>query len=474
MSRTLRNFNWIAGVSVIAALSGVMTAAVPEPAAPALSQRDADAIALEGYIYFYPLITMDVTRRISTNVEPGKRPGMGPIGMFHHMRAYPPADFREVVRPNFDTLYSQAWFDVSKEPVVLTLPDTDGRYYVAPIYDMWTDAYAAPGKRTSGTRAQTYVIAARGWKGTLPAGAELIEHPTSQGWIIIRTQTNGPSDYPAVHRVQDGYQLTRLSQLGKTRAAPALFKPDPSIDMSEPLAQVNNMAASRFFPYAADLMKANPPHTTDWAMVTRLKKLGIVAGQPFDYAGASPVVKQALDKAPRAALAVMKEKSSALATVKNGWQMNTDTMGVFGNFYLKRAIIALAGLGANSVEDAVYPMIVVDSEGQIPVGENSYVMHFTKDGLPPADAFWSITMYDQQGFQAANPINRFAIGDRDDLHYNADGSLDIYIQNTAPAGKESNWLPSPKGPLGITMRLYAPRLEVLDGRWVPPPLMKVN
>jgi hypothetical protein len=185
------------------------------------------------------------------------------------------------------------------------------------------------------------------------------------------------------------------------------------------------------------------------------------------------MVKQALDKAPQAALGVMKAKLPTMAAVRNGWQMNTDTMGVYGNYYLKRAIITLVGLGANSVEDAVYPLIVADGDGKPPVGENKYVMHFTKAELPPVEAFWSITMYDQAGFQSANPINRYAIGDRDPIKYNADGSLDIYIQNTSPgADKEANWLPSPKGPLGITMRLYAPRLEALDGRWVPPALKR--
>ncbi len=165
-----------------------------------------------------------------------------------------------------------------------------------------------------------------------------------------------------------------------------------------------------------------------------------------------------------------------LARVVNGWQMNTDTMGVYGNYYLKRAIIALVGLGANQPEDAVYPLNVTDADGKAMEGTNKYLMHFAKGELPPAGAFWSITMYDEEGFQVANKLNRFAIGDRDELKYNADGSLDIYIQNESPgAEKESNWLPSPaKGTLGVTMRLYAPKAQVLDGRWAPPAVKKVD
>jgi hypothetical protein len=449
---------------------GTATAAQTAP----LTQREADAIALDAYVFFYPLVTMDVTRRVSTNIEAGKKPGFGPQATFHHLREYPSVDFREVVRPNFDTLYSLAWFEVSREPVIFSVPDTGDRYYVAPIYDMWTDAYAAPGKRTTGTKAANFAIVGRGWSGTLPRGVERVESPTSFGWIIIRTQTNGPKDYAAVHKVQDGFRLTPLSQWGKPAQARAPFTPDPKIDMSEPLSQVNRMAASQYFTYAAELMKANPPHATDWSTITRMKRLGIVPGQSFDVAQASPIVRQALEKAPQAALALMKAKFPTMARVTNGWQMNTDSIGVYGNYYLKRAIVTMVGLGANSPDDAVYPVLVADAEGKPINGDSNYVLHFNKDELPPVDAFWSITMYDQAGFQSANPINRYAIGDRDQLTYNADGSLDLYMQHESPGkDKESNWLPSPRGPLGVTMRLYAPRLPVLDGSWNPPAVRRV-
>jgi hypothetical protein len=164
-----------------------------------------------------------------------------------------------------------------------------------------------------------------------------------------------------------------------------------------------------------------------------------------------------------------------LARVINGWQMNTDTMGVYGNYYLKRAIVAMAGLGANQPDDAIYPINIADADGQPVMAENSYVLHFQKDELPPVGAFWSLTMYDAEGFQVANPINRFAIGDRDPLKYNADGSLDLHIQNENPGPeKESNWLPAPKrGELGLTLRLYAPKPQVADGYWNPPAIKRL-
>jgi hypothetical protein len=186
-------------------------------------------------------------------------------------------------------------------------------------------------------------------------------------------------------------------------------------------------------------------------------------------------VKAGLERAVVDGLKLMEAKLPTLAKVVNGWQMNTDTMGVYGNFYLKRAIVAMVGLGANQPADAIYPMCVADAQGKPLEGASKYILHFNKTELPPVEAFWSITMYDHEGFQVANKLNRFAIGDRDELKYNADGSLDIYIQHESPGvDKESNWLPGPaKGTLGVTMRLYAPKPEALDGRWNPPAVKPV-
>jgi hypothetical protein len=171
----------------------------------------------------------------------------------------------------------------------------------------------------------------------------------------------------------------------------------------------------------------------------------------------------------------MKEKIPTLAPVINGWQMNINTMGVYGNYYLKRAIVAMVGLGANCPEDAVYPLNVCDVEGKPLQGENNYILHFEPEELPPVEAFWSITMYDAEGFQIPNSLNRFALGDRSNLQYNADGSLDIYIQAKSPGNhKETNWLPSPpQGQLGVTLRLYSPKFAVLNGIWNPPAIQKI-
>lgn len=441
---------------------------------PSTSDAEIREIAVEAYQYFYSLITMDVTRRVATNLPAGAKPGMGPMNQFHHMRAFPTAEFKDVVRPNFDTLYSSAWLDLTKEPMILSVPDTGGRYYLMPMLDMWTDVFASPGKRTSGTGAGHFAIVSKGWSGKLPEGVQRIEAPTQFVWIIGRTQTNGPADYAHVNKIQDGYRVTALSDWGKTPKVPK-FVADPDVDMkTAPLVQVNNMPAARYFTYGAELLKQHGSHITDWSQDARLRRLGIEPGKSFEFERAPEAVKKALEAAVVEGLTRMKEKLPTLARVNNGWQMNTDTMGVYGNFYLKRAIVAMVGLGANQPEDAIYPLNVADADGNAIEGGKKYVLHFTKEQLPPVEAFWSVTMYDAEGFQIANPLNRFAIGDRDALKYNSDGSLDIYIQSETPgAEKESNWLPSAaKGVLGITMRLYAPRAAAIDGRWNPPAIQR--
>ena len=434
--------------------------------------KDLADIAAEGYIYLYPLITMELTRRQATNVAPDTMPGRGPMNRFSHIRAFPAADFKMVVRPNFDTLYSSGWLDLREGPVVVSAPDTDGRYYMLPMLDMWTDVFASPGKRTSGTAASSWAVVPPGWEGTLPEGVERIDAPTPVVWIIGRTQTNGAHDYDAVHQVQDGYALRRLSPSSTDDAS---VEVDPDVDMvTAPLDLVNAMSGREYFALGARLMKIHPPHVTDWSVTSRMRRLGFVPGEDFDPTGLEPTVAAAIDAAPRAAQAALTAQLATMATVKNGWQMNVNAIGVYGNFYAKRAIVAMVGLGANPPEDAVYPLLMSDGDGEHVDGSRDYVLHFEHDSLPPVDAFWSVTMYDEHGFQVANEIDRFAIGDRDALRYNDDGSLDLFIQHANPGPeKTSNWLPAPQGPLGITMRLYAPRASILSGEWSPPPLQRV-
>jgi hypothetical protein len=430
---------------------------------------DLRTVSHEAYTYLYPLVTMEVTRRQLANIPPGTREGFGPPNQFHHLRTFPDADFRAVVRPNFDTLYSSAWLDLTRGPVIVEVPDSDDRYYMMPMLDMWTDVFANPGKRTTGTGAQTFVVTAPGYSGDLPAGATPIAAPTPHVWVIGRTQTNGPADYAAVNAFQDGLRITEL-------AGPSTFVIDESVDTTtEPLRLVDAMSAAEFFTLAARTMAVNPPHRSDFSQMARMSLLGVAPGVDFDADRFDAAELAEIEAGAKAAQAALHAGVARLAVPVNGWAMLTDTMGVYGNEYFRRAVITLVGLGANPAQDAVYPLLVADADGKPTVGDHDYVIHFDADELPPAQAFWSITMYDAEGFQAPNELNRFAIGDRDPLVFNPDGSLDIYMQHGDPGpDRRANWLPAPTGPVGITMRLYAPAPAALDGTWHPPAVRRVQ
>lgn len=448
----------------------------PLPAAyaqAAISAEEAQAIGIEAYTYFYPLVTMDITRRQFTNVEPGKELFKGPPNTFVSVPAYPSADFKGVVRTNFDTLFSSVWLDLTREPQVISAPDTDGRYYLLPMLDMWTDVFASPGWRTTGTRAGNFLVTPPGWSGTVPEGLTHLSAPTPHVWIIGRTKTDGQADYPAVHKIQAGYKVTPLSRWGKT-AEPVALRIDPGVDMkTPPKVQADAMPAAKYFAYSAELLKVNPPHGTDQPILARMRRIGIEPGKSFDIDALDPAVRKALEEAPEKAQALMKWKVKSLGRIANGWSMNTDTMGVYGNYYLKRAIVAQQGLGANLPEDSIYPLNLADDTGKPLDGTNQYRMHFPKGTTPPADAFWSITLYDNEGFQVGNPLDRFTLSSWMPLKTNADGSLDLYFQHESP-GKdlEANWLPAPKGGFNLTMRLYVPRAEALNGQWNPPAVQR--
>ena len=458
----------LGGLSVAA-----LSVASPTSHAAPITEEAAHAIGMDAYVYFYPLLSMDVTRKQFTNIEAGKEFGKGPMNMFVNIPAYPPADFKGVVRPNFDTLYSVAWLDLTREPMIVSAPDTAGRFYLLPMLDMWSDVFASPGWRTTGTKAGNFLVTPPGWTGTVPEGMTELKAPTPYLWVIGRTKTDGEADYEPVHKIQAGYKVTPLSQQGRTVTLPSV-KIDPTVDMkTPPKVQVDTMSAAEYFAYAAELLKVNPPHSTDQPIIARMKDIGIEVGKSFDFEKLDPVVQKALESVPAEAQALMEWKVSSLARVANGWSMNTDTMGVYGNYYLKRAIIAQIGLGANLPEDAIYPLNLGDSEGKPLDGKNNYVLHFEKGQTPPVNAFWSITLYDSEGFQVGNVLNRFAVSSYMPFKFNDDGSLDLYFQNESP-GKalETNWLPAPKGAFNLTMRLYGPKSDALTGKWNPPAVTK--
>jgi hypothetical protein len=369
--------------------------------------------------------------------------------------------------------WTSPWLDLTREPQVISAPDTDGRYYLLPMLDMWTDVFASPGWRTTGTKAGNFLVTPPGWIGTVPEDMAHIPAPTPWVWTIGRTKTDGPQDYDAVHKIQEGYTITPLSEWGQT-PTPVAVKTDPSVDMkTPPKAQVDGMPAGEYFAYAAELLKLNAPHITDQPTIARLKKIGIEPGKSFDINTLDPDVRTALEEAPGQAQELMRWKLATIARVANGWSMNTDTVGVYGNYYLKRAILAQQGLGANVPEDAIYPLNLGDEAGTPLDGANNYTIHFETGATPPVNGFWSITLYDSDGFQIANPLNRFALSSWMPFATNPDGSLDLYFQKENPGqDKEANWLPAPAGPFTLTMRLYAPQSDALTGKWDPPPVRR--
>jgi len=454
-------------------------AAGPVSAQPAAKLGEAEALQLgiEAYIYGYPLVTMEHTKRSLTNVA-APTGNLAPVGQFAKLRQYPtPAD-KQVTAPNADTLYTLAWLDLAKEPWVLSIPDMKGRYYLMPMLSGWTDVFQVPGKRTTGTGTQTYAITGPGWTGAIPAGVIEYKAPTTMVWILGRIYCTGtPADYKAVHALQDKFKLVPLSAHGKPYTPPS-GQVDPSFDMKTPVRdQVNSLDAAAYFKLLAALMKDNPPAPADASLVAKLAQLGIAPGQDFDITKLDPAVAKALQGVPKAAFRQIMGHFRTAGTNVNGWTYSLKT-GLYGTDYLQRALITAIGLGANRPQDAVYPTSEVAADGKPYDGANKYVMRFEKGQLPPVTAFWSLTMYDAQFFFVPNRLNRYTLSQRNTLKYNADGSVDLYLQKDSPGkDKESNWLPAPAGRFIPMLRLYWPKDQapsILDGTWKAPAVRQAS
>lgn len=438
-----------------------------------VSERDAYEIAKEAYVYAFPFLLQYTTQSQLANVaESTGRLGQAPFNQFSHAKAFASMDFKAVVRPNVDTLYSMAHLDLGPEPIVLSVPATD-RYFMLTIQSLWTDVFAVPGTRTTGRNTKReFLIVGPHWQGEAPPGLEIIRSPTRFAVIGGRTQTNGVSDYDNVHVIQQEYKVTPLSVWGKGDYIAPRHKVDPAIDMqNRPLVELEKMDAATFFGRFAELLKDNPPGPQDYPMLHRLERVGLRAGQSFDLNAASTPVRQAFTHGivdGRAMVASLGKKAAGAGG--QGWTY-TMSGGAYGVNYRERAAVAYYALGLNLPQDAVYPSLAVDSEGRTLDGNRKYLLHLEKGKLPPVDAFWSLTAYDVDGYFVPNALKRQALSDRDKLVRNADGSLDLYIQADSPGtGKEANWLPVAKLPFTLMLRLYWPRSEVLDGAWTPPPV----
>ncbi|MBR1156451.1 DUF1254 domain-containing protein [Bradyrhizobium sp. JYMT SZCCT0428] len=456
---------------------GLALAPISSASSQDVSEQESYDIAKDAYVYAYPLLLMDVfTRQGANYAAPTGIVTQGPYNQFSHARAFPPADFKAVVRANVDTLYSSAHLDLGPEPIVLSVPAID-RYFMLPLLSFWTDVFAVPGTRTTGRNsAREFLLVGPSWQGQPPAGLEIIRSPTRFVGVGGRTQTNGVADYDNVYKIQASYKLTPLSAWGKGNYTAPKGIVDPAIDMRTPQPlQIEKMDAAAYFARFAELLKDNPPGPFDYPMIHRLERVGFKVGQNFDLNVTPPQIKQAFERGSGDGKALL-AKAARQAGGEGGkdW-VYTTRGGVYGVDYVYRAAIALCCLGENLPQDAVYPSLSTDSDGRPLDGNSSYVLHFDKGKFPPVDAFWSVTAYDTDGYFIPNALNRMALGDRDKLVTSVDGSLDLYIRADTPGGdKEANWLPVAKKPFTLLMRLYSPKSEFLAGSWTPPPVQRMN
>jgi hypothetical protein len=439
--------------------------------------EEAVSIATDAYIYGYPLVTMDMTRKVFTNVAAPDE-AHAPMGQIVRFRTYPAVDNHSVTAPNADTLYTTTWVDVSNEPWVFSIPDMGDRYYLMPMLDGWTDVFQVPGKRTTGDKAQKYAITGPGWSGTLPAGVTEYKSPTGLVFIIGRIYCTGtPDDYKTVHTLQDKFSLVPLSSYGKPYTPPA-GQVDPNIDMKTATRdQVDHLDVVAYFTYLAQLLKSNPPAPQDAPMVAKMAKVGLVPGQDFDPSKLGAFDKEAIKVVPKLAQVKIMDYFKKIEPV-NGWMFTTKT-GIYGTDYLQRALITAIGLGANRPQDAVYPTGEKDADGkEFDGASKKYVVHIEKGQMPPVDGFWSITMYDAAYFFVPNPLNRYTVSSRNKFATNADGSVDLYLQADSPGkAKEANWLPAPKAKFVPMLRLYWPKEtppSIIDGTWTPPAIKQMG
>lgn len=439
------------------------------------SAIEAQRIGVEAVVYGLPLVLMDLTRQQATNVAGPQPNAQAPINQFGSMLAFPPVSAHGIARMNVDTLSSLAWLDLSKEAMVLSLPDTGERYYVMPMLDAWSNVFASPGKRTSGTQAASFVITGPGWDGTLPDGVERIAAPTNTVWIAGRTQTNGSHDYARVRQLQKQYRITPLSAFGKRhRPAPGVVDAALATGMA-PVEAVSTMDTTTFFNRLSGLLQANPPPAADAPAVARFALVGLIPGERFAAEKLDPSVARGLQNVVSLALEELRTTAGQIGELVNGWQIPPKAVGDFGTDYELRAVVAVTGLGANLPADAIHPNAFTDAEGKPLNGAHRYRIHFARDQTPPAEAFWSLTVYDAHSFLVDNPIERHNVASWMPLKYNRDGSLDIHLQTDSPGkARESNWLPAAAGDFSVTLRVYWPKAAMLDGSWPPPPIRRVD
>jgi len=418
-----------------------------------------------GYEYGFPLVMMDVTRQVLTATnQTGEY--KAPLNQFARIRTYVSPDFKDVVRISVSSLWSHGFLDLDQEPFIVSLPECKKHYIVMQAVNMWTDDFASVGTRTTGGKAGNYMIVGPKWHGTTPPDvADTFRCSTRYAWVLVQMAAASPADFPELNALQDQLKATPLSAWGKPYTPPVNVRVDPAVDTTAtPFDQVSWMDGPTFFKRLSVALKDNPPYPADKTMVERLKRLGVEPGKDFDPDKLNPALARGMTKGVNKVFGMLGTAQDTMKGV-NGWFLAVN-MGAFGDDYATRAFTAYAGLGALTKEDCVYPTSFVDAQGKALDGGSKYVLHFEKDGLLPSQCgTWSISPY-RGNFYVRNSLNRYGVLSSMPFKYNADGSLDIYIQRDSPgAEKEANWLPCPpSGPFNLSIRVYQPKPEIMNGK----------
>jgi hypothetical protein len=474
MRRAARRSWLVAGATLMALCAiGVPGAGATSADSAGVSPQQA---ALDAYAYGIPLMEFNRAAAAQTSVTVPDTIGDAPINRFGNARVLADARERVIVQPNNDTLYSLAHLDLSRTALVLHVPAiAHHRYFAFEFLDPYTNVFAYVGTRTTGERGGTFLITGPGFHGRVGHGMRRIVSPYPRAWIVGRTLVSGAGDLAAAHQVQNGYALIPLAAY--TRHGLAWRRPAPRHLVRVPRV-VREPAGLAFFDALGSALAHNPPPARDAAILRELRRVGVGVGLHPSREHLSAAALAALRAAASGGPAYVNGLKTALAVRSiartHGWFVPPADIGAYGTDYTLRAVVALQGLAANRPAEAVYLIGITDPSLRFLNAAHDYVVHFPAGQLPPARYFWSLTMYDQNFFLVANPLGRYALGDRSrSLRRNADGSLDIYLQRTSPPGHAGNWLPTPAtGNFEITLRLYGPHANVLDGTYTLPPITR--
>lgn len=440
--------------------------------AAALDRKEATEIAKDAYVYGVPMVS-DYATIYAFSINPKSPEYKGPFNtVLNIARVFTPED-KGFVTPNSDTPYTFMGLDLRTEPMVITVPKMEAnRYFVFQLMDLYTFNFDYIGTRTTGNDGGTYMIAGPDWTGDDPKGVtKVIRSETQFVNVIGRTQLFNPSDLENVKKIQAGYKLQSLSEFeGKARL------PEPKTDWIRPIRPADQKTDSEFYNVLAFLLQFTPAHPSEAELRARFETLGLKAGEKFDVAALSPDIKAALSDGMKEG---QKQIDDRRATLHGDSSTLFGTREFLKNDFVARAAGTQVGIGANSREEALYPIYEKDAEGAPLNGsKDKYTLRFKGGDFPPVNAFWSLTMYDLPGqLLVANPLNRYLINAPmlPDLKKDADGGVTIYIQRETPGGdKETNWLPAPDGPFMMAMRYYLPKPELLDGSWKSPVVEKAK